>query len=166
MLSEWQTSGMFLWTWFWSFWFHTRWKLLFGWVLISLSRTLINGRNISYSVALGHRGLWYCDVWELSWGLNSNWIYWTQIITNNYYNYERMGMQFTIAIRPHWCSLAWVQFWHDSWPYFNISNLRRHHPGRPGPHNYITQEEGGQVIPPGAGFPFHHHLQLTGLQWR
>jgi hypothetical protein len=31
---------------------------------------------------------------------------------------------------------------------------------------YIPQEEGGPVIPPGAGFPFRLLLRLVGLQWR
>jgi hypothetical protein len=34
------------------------------------------------------------------------------------------------------------------------------------PHIYNPQGQGGPVIPPGTGFTFHHHLQLTGLRWR
>jgi hypothetical protein len=39
-------------------------------------------------------------------------------------------------------------------------------PGGPGPHIYIPQEQGGQVITPGTGSPFRHLLQLAGLRWR
>jgi hypothetical protein len=44
--------------------------------------------------------------------------------------------------------------------------LRLPQPGRPGPHIYIPQEQGGPVIPPGTGFPFHRLLRLTRLRWR
>jgi hypothetical protein len=39
-------------------------------------------------------------------------------------------------------------------------------PGGPGPHIYIPQEQGGSIIPPGTGFPFHCLLRLAGLRWR
>jgi hypothetical protein len=35
-----------------------------------------------------------------------------------------------------------------------LSHLRLLQPGGPGPNIYIPQEKGGQVIPPGTGFPF------------
>jgi hypothetical protein len=39
-------------------------------------------------------------------------------------------------------------------------------PAGPGPRIYIPQEQGGPVIPPGTGFPFHRLLRLAGLRWR
>jgi hypothetical protein len=36
-----------------------------------------------------------------------------------------------------------------------LSHLRLLQPGGPGPRIYIPQEQGGPVIPPGTGFPFH-----------
>jgi hypothetical protein len=44
--------------------------------------------------------------------------------------------------------------------------LRLPQSGGPGPRIYIPQEQGGPVIPPGAGFPFRRLLRLTGLRWR
>jgi hypothetical protein len=38
-------------------------------------------------------------------------------------------------------------------------------PGGPGPRIYIPQEQGGSVIPPSTGFPFHRLLRLAGLRW-
>jgi hypothetical protein len=37
-------------------------------------------------------------------------------------------------------------------------------PGEPGPLIYIPQEQGGPVIPPDTGFPFHCLLRLAGLR--
>jgi hypothetical protein len=34
----------------------------------------------------------------------------------------------------------------------------------PGPRIYIPQEQGGPVIHPGTGFPFHPLLRLAGLR--
>jgi hypothetical protein len=34
----------------------------------------------------------------------------------------------------------------------------------PGLHIYIPHEQGGTVIPPGTGFPFHRLLRLAGLR--
>jgi hypothetical protein len=44
--------------------------------------------------------------------------------------------------------------------------LRLPQPGGPGPHIYIPQEQGGQVIPPGTGLPLRCLLRLAGLRWR
>jgi hypothetical protein len=50
--------------------------------------------------------------------------------------------------------------------YTLLSHLRLLQPGGPGSRIYIRQEQGAPVIPPGTGFPLHHLLRLTGLQWR
>jgi hypothetical protein len=47
-----------------------------------------------------------------------------------------------------------------------LSHLRLFQPGGPCSPIYISQEQGGPVIPPGIGFPFRRLLWLTGLQWR
>jgi hypothetical protein len=43
-----------------------------------------------------------------------------------------------------------------------LSHLRLPQPGRPGPRIYITQEQGGPVIPSGTGFPFCRLLSSQG----
>jgi hypothetical protein len=47
-----------------------------------------------------------------------------------------------------------------------VSLVSNTQPWGPGPSINIPQRQGGPVIPPGIGFPFHHLLWLTGLQWR
>jgi hypothetical protein len=54
----------------------------------------------------------------------------------------------------------------DSWPYFTVSDSKLPQPGGPGPRIYISQEQGGPVIPPGTGFPFRRLLRLARLRWR
>jgi hypothetical protein len=49
----------------------------------------------------------------------------------------------------------------DSWPYLTVSDSWLHQPRAPGPRIYIPQEQGGRVIPPGSGFPFHRLLRLA-----
>jgi hypothetical protein len=39
-------------------------------------------------------------------------------------------------------------------------------PGGPSPRIYMSQEQGGPVIPPGTEFPFRRLLRLAGLRWR
>jgi hypothetical protein len=39
-------------------------------------------------------------------------------------------------------------------------------PGGPGARIYISQEQGGQIIPPGTGISIRHLLRLSGLRWR
>jgi hypothetical protein len=39
-------------------------------------------------------------------------------------------------------------------------------PGGPGFCLYVSQLQGGSIIPPGTGFPFRRLLRLAGLQWR
>jgi hypothetical protein len=39
-------------------------------------------------------------------------------------------------------------------------------PGGSGPSIHVTREQGGLVIAPGTGFPFHRLLLLAGLRWR
>jgi hypothetical protein len=53
----------------------------------------------------------------------------------------------------------------DSWRHFTVSNSRLPQPGGPGLRIYIPKEQGGSVIPPGTGFPFHCLLRLAGLRW-
>jgi hypothetical protein len=50
-------------------------------------------------------------------------------------------------------------------PDFTVSDSKLLQPGGPGPRNYILQEQGCPVIPPGTGFPFRRLLQLAGLRW-
>jgi hypothetical protein len=50
--------------------------------------------------------------------------------------------------------------------YTLLSHLRLPQPGGPGPRIYIPQEQGGPVIPPGTGFPFHRLLRLARVRWR
>jgi hypothetical protein len=45
----------------------------------------------------------------------------------------------------------------DSRPHFTLSDTRLPQPGRPDPRIYIPQEQGGPVILPGTGFPFHRY---------
>jgi hypothetical protein len=47
-----------------------------------------------------------------------------------------------------------------------LCHLRLPQPGGPGSRIYIPKEQGGSVIPPGAGFTLCRLLQLAGLQWR
>jgi hypothetical protein len=79
---------------------------------------------------------------------------------------ERTGLPFTIAAGPRQGSHSWVRVLQDSWPYFTASDTRLPQPGGSGPHIYIPQEQGGPVIPPSTGFPFHHLLMLARLRWR
>jgi hypothetical protein len=43
-----------------------------------------------------------------------------------------------------------------------LSHQRFPQPGGKGSHIYISQEQGGPVIPPGTEFPLHRLLQLAG----
>jgi hypothetical protein len=54
----------------------------------------------------------------------------------------------------------------NSWPNVTVSDSKLLQPGGLGPRIYIPQEQGGQVIPPGTGFPFRRLLWLAGLRWR
>jgi hypothetical protein len=54
----------------------------------------------------------------------------------------------------------------DSWPHYTVSDSRLPQPGGPGPCIYISQEQGGPVIPLGTGFPFHLIFVFAGLRWR
>jgi hypothetical protein len=47
-----------------------------------------------------------------------------------------------------------------------LFRMRLPQPGGPGSRIYIPEEQGGPVIPPGTGFPFHRLLRLAGLRWR
>jgi hypothetical protein len=76
------------------------------------------------------------------------------------------GSTFTIAAGPRQRCHSRVRVPRDSWPYFTVSDSRLPQPGRPSPLIYISQEQGGPVIPPGTGFPFHRFLRLAGLRWR
>jgi hypothetical protein len=76
-----------------------------------------------------------------------------------------MGLSFTIAAGIRQRSHSRVRLPRHS-SYFTVSDPRLPQPGRPGPRIYITQEQGGPVIPPGIGFPFLRLLRLAGLRWR
>jgi hypothetical protein len=77
-----------------------------------------------------------------------------------------MGLSFTIVAGPCQCSHSQLRVPQGSRPYFTVSDLRLLQPAGRGLHSYILQEQGGPVIPPGTGFPFHCLVQLAGLQWR
>jgi hypothetical protein len=51
------------------------------------------------------------------------------------------------------CQRSHSQVWvpRESWPPFTVSDLRLPQPGGPVPCIYISQEQGGPVIPPGTG---------------
>jgi hypothetical protein len=76
-----------------------------------------------------------------------------------------MGLSFTIVAEPRQRSyfLVWVP--QDSWPYITVSDSRLPQSGGQGPCIYIPQQQGGPVIPRGAGFPFLRLLRLAGLRW-
>jgi hypothetical protein len=78
---------------------------------------------------------------------------------------ERTGLPFTIAAGARHRSHSQIRFPRDSLPYFTVSDLRLPRPGGPGLHIYISQEQGGPVIPPGTGVPFRRFLRLAGLGW-
>jgi hypothetical protein len=48
----------------------------------------------------------------------------------------------------------------------SLSHLRHPQCEGPGSSIHIPQEQGGPVIPPGTGFPFHLLLQLVRLRWK
>jgi hypothetical protein len=48
---------------------------------------------------------------------------------------------------------------------FYCLRYRFSQPECPGPLIYIPQKEGGLVIPPVTGFPFHPFLLLAGIRW-
>jgi hypothetical protein len=79
---------------------------------------------------------------------------------------KRRGLSFTTAAGPRQRSHSQVLVPRDSWPYFTVSDSRLPHPGGPGPHIYIPQEQGGPVMTSGTGFPFCRLLRLAGLRWR
>jgi hypothetical protein len=70
---------------------------------------------------------------------------------------ERTGLPFTNAADLRQRNHSWVRVPLDSW---------LPQPRGPRPRIYIPQEQGGQVVPPGTGFPFRHLLRLAGLRWR
>jgi hypothetical protein len=76
---------------------------------------------------------------------------------------ERRGLPFTITAGPRQRSHSWVWVPRDSWPYFTLSHSRLPQPGGPGSRIYISQEQGGSVIPPGTGSLFRRLLLLAGL---
>jgi hypothetical protein len=47
---------------------------------------------------------------------------------------------------------------------FDCLRFEAPQPGGPGPHIYIPREQGGPVMTPGTGFPFHRLLRLAGLR--
>jgi hypothetical protein len=77
-----------------------------------------------------------------------------------------MNLSFTIAARPRQRSYSQVRIPRDSRPHFTVSDTRLPQPAGPDLRIYITQEQGGQVIPPGTGFTFRRLLRLAGLRWK
>jgi hypothetical protein len=79
---------------------------------------------------------------------------------------ERTGLPFTFAAGPRQCSHSQVRVQRDSRPYLTVSDSMLPQPGGPGPRIYISQKQGGPVIPPGTGFFFRRLLRLAWLRWR
>jgi hypothetical protein len=76
-----------------------------------------------------------------------------------------MGLSFTIAAGPRQRNHSQVRVPRESGPHF-VSDSRLPQPGGPGPCIYIPQDQGGPIIPPGAGFLFLRLLRLAGIRWR
>jgi hypothetical protein len=74
---------------------------------------------------------------------------------------DRTVLPFTIAAGPRQRSHFWVRVPRDSWSYVTLWYSRRPQPGGPGPRIYIPQEQGGPVISPDTGFPFHTARRAT-----
>jgi hypothetical protein len=81
-------------------------------------------------------------------------------------SHEKMGLSFTIAAGLRQRKYSRVRVPWDSWPQITVSDSRLSQPGGPGPRTYIPQEQGGPVVSPGTGFPFHRLLRLAALRWR
>jgi hypothetical protein len=75
----------------------------------------------------------------------------------------RGRVSFTIGSDPRQRSHSQVRDPRDSRSYFTVSDSSLPQPGGPGPRIYISQEQGGPVIPPKFTF---HRLRLAGLLWR
>jgi hypothetical protein len=56
-------------------------------------------------------------------------------------------------LRVCWCGAPSLSLCHSR-TYFTVSDSRLPQPWGPGPHIYITQEQGGPVIPPDIGFSY------------
>jgi hypothetical protein len=67
---------------------------------------------------------------------------------------ERTGLSFTIAADPCQLRHSRVITPRDSWPYFTVSDSRLPQPEGPGPCIYISQKQGGPVIPQALGSLF------------
>jgi hypothetical protein len=67
---------------------------------------------------------------------------------------ERMGVLLTIAASPLQRSHSQVRVPQDSWPHFTALDSKLPQPAGPGPHIYISQEQGDSVIPPRHWVPF------------
>jgi hypothetical protein len=107
----------------------------------------------SYLVSSTHVGLTtrfmlLSDSWVLIWGDLSD---------------ERTGLPFTVAAGLRQRSHSWVLVPWNSWPYLTVSDSRPPpQPGGPGPRIYITQKQGGPVIPPGTVFAFRYSYDSQG----
>jgi hypothetical protein len=69
-----------------------------------------------------------------------------------------MGVPFIISAGPRQRSYFQVRVPWDSRPYFTVSDPRLPQPVGIGPHIYITQEQGGQVIHPRHWVPLSSPL--------
>jgi hypothetical protein len=102
------------------------------------------------------------------WGLEPDFCY-CQIVADLFMwgalSEERTGLPFTIAAGPRQRSHSWVGVLRDLWPYFTVSDSKLSQPGGSGPRIYILQEQDGQVISPGTGFPTRRLLRFAGLRW-
>jgi hypothetical protein len=71
----------------------------------------------------------------------------------------------TISAEPRQRSSTGSSPW-NSRPYFTVSDTRLSQSGGPDSRIYISQEQDGQIIPPGTSFSLCLLLRLSGLQWR
>jgi hypothetical protein len=77
-----------------------------------------------------------------------------------------MGLSFTIADGSRQRCYSQMRVPRDWWPYFTASDSRLLQPGGLGPRIYISQIQGGPVIPPVPGFCFRRLLRFAELRWR
>jgi hypothetical protein len=78
-------------------------------------------------------------------------------------NDERMGLSFTLQLLLGLARAVTLgSMSRRTQGHILLSHLRLPQPGGPGPHIYISQEQGGPVIPPGTKFPFVNPYNSQG----
>jgi hypothetical protein len=102
------------------------------------------------------------------WGLRPNFCYCQAVaglLMWSVMSDEMTKQLFIIAAGPRQSRHSRVRVPRNSWSYFTVSYSRLPPHGGSGPLIYILQEQGGPIIAPGTGFPFHRLLRLAGLRW-